>query len=113
MGTARSSILRCSVVALLIALAQYSPADAGQNRRKNETVMTPGMRITATTAAGTLSITAVDELTRCYTWEGATRCVEMWPRTERWYGSLGLYHPGPGAHWKEHRGITRCVVEEG
>jgi hypothetical protein len=37
----------------------------------------------------------------------------MWPRAERWYGSLGLYYPGPGDHWKEHNGITRGVVEEG
>jgi hypothetical protein len=37
----------------------------------------------------------------------------MWPREERWYGSLGLCYPGPGHHWKEHNGITRGVVEEG
>jgi hypothetical protein len=37
----------------------------------------------------------------------------MWPRPERWYGSLGLYFPGPGHHWKEHGGIARGVVEEG
>jgi hypothetical protein len=37
----------------------------------------------------------------------------MDPRGERWYGSLGLYYPGPGDHWKEHNGITRGVVEEG
>ena len=39
--------------------------------------MSPGMRITATTAVGTIAITAVDELTRSYTWDGATRAVEM------------------------------------
>jgi len=75
--------------------------------------MTPGMRITATTPAGTIAITALDELTRAYTWEGATRTLQMWPREERWYGSLGLYYPGPGNHWQEHNGITRAVVEEG
>jgi ankyrin repeat protein len=71
--------------------------------------MTPGMRITARTTAGTMVITAVDELVRCYTWEGATRCVEMGPTTDR----QGLYYPGPGDHWKEHHGITRGVVQEG
>lgn len=37
----------------------------------------------------------------------------MWPRQERWYGSLGLYYPGPGNHWKSHNGITRGVLGEG
>jgi hypothetical protein len=37
----------------------------------------------------------------------------MWPRGERWYGSLGLYFPGPGEHWQEHEDVSRCVVEEG
>src|SRR5581483_10354063 len=37
----------------------------------------------------------------------------MGPRKERWDGSLGLWWPGPGDHWKEHHGITRAVTEEG
>jgi hypothetical protein len=81
--------------------------------QKNELVMSPGMRIQATTVVGQIVITAVDELTRAYTWEGATRSVEMSPRHERWNGSLGLYYPGPGEHWQEHKGITRGVTEEG
>lgn len=75
--------------------------------------MAPGMRITAKTAAGTIHIEATGPLTRAYTWEGATRSLEMEPRTDRWYNSLGLYFPGPGDHWPEHNGITRAVVEEG
>ena len=75
--------------------------------------MTPGMTIRVTNTTGTLQITAADELTRAYTWEGATRSVEMIPRETRWQGSLGLYYPGPGDHWKEHHGITRGVLEEG
>ena len=80
---------------------------------KNEIVMSPGMTITARTSTGIITVRASQGLTRNYTWEGATRSVEMWPREERWYGSLGLYYPGPGDHWKEHNGITRGVVEEG
>lgn len=89
------------------------PAHKPQVKAGNEVVMAPGMKITATTRSGTIIITAVDDLTRSYTWEGATRSVEMWPRAERWYGSLGLYYPGPGEHWEDHNGITRGVVEEG
>jgi hypothetical protein len=88
-------------------------ADRERNPPKNETVMSPGMRIQATTPIGAIVITAVDERARSYTWEGATRSVEMLPRGERWYGSLGLYFPGPGEHWKEHKGISRGVTEEG
>jgi hypothetical protein len=78
-----------------------------------EVVMSPGMRITATTAVGTIAITAVDELTRSYTWEGATRAVEMCPREGRYYGSLGLSYSGMGVHWRDHHGIQRCFTEEG
>jgi hypothetical protein len=80
---------------------------------KCEVVMSPGMKITATTNVGTITVTAGKGLKRSYTWEGAMRSVEMWPREERWYGSLGLYFPGPGDHWQNHKGITRGVVEEG
>ena len=45
-----------------------------------EVVMSPGMKITATTAVGTIAVTAVDELTRSYTWDGATRAVELEPQ---------------------------------
>lgn len=84
-----------------------------KSQSKNEIVMTPGMTIRATNATGTILIAATDALTRSYTWEGATRSVEMTPREKRWDGSLGLYYPGLGDHWKEHHGITRGVLEEG
>jgi hypothetical protein len=80
---------------------------------RNEVVMAPGMRITATTPTGTITVRAGKGLKRSYTWEGGTRSVEMWPRYDRWYGSLGLYFPGPGEHWENHKGITHAVVEEG
>ena len=85
------------------------PAELG----KTEFALLPGQTVTATTPAGTIQVRADDWLKRSYTWEGATRSVIMWPRAERWYGSLGIYYPGPGRHWAEHNGITRGVVEEG
>ena len=78
-----------------------------------EVVMAPGSSITAETSTGTITIKAGKGLRRDYTWEGATRSVEMGARPSRWYGSLGLGFPGPGDHWKEHNGITRGVLEEG
>ena len=78
-----------------------------------ELVMQPGMTITAETKTGSISVSAAPDLKRTYTWEGASRSVTLWPRKERWYGSLGAYYPGPGEHWREHNGITRGVLQEG
>jgi len=80
---------------------------------RNEIVMSEGMKISVTNKNGTMDITAGKGLQRFYTWAGDTRSVIMWPREERWRGSLGIYFPGQGNHWKEHDGITRAVVEEG
>jgi len=81
--------------------------------QENEIVMTKGTKITAITRTGTITITAESGLKRSYSWEGATRSVIMYPRKGRWFGSMGVYYPGPGNHWKEHNGITRGVLEEG
>ena len=68
--------------------------------------MAPGMKITATTSVGTIAVTAVDELTRSYTWDGATRAIEMQPQKSRYFGSLGLFFEGADVHWREHHGIA-------
>ena len=95
------------------AATQRSAATRPAELAKTEFAMLPGQTITATTPVGTIQIRADDWLNRSYTWEGATRSVVMWPRDERWYGSLGIYYPGPDRHWEEHHGITRGVVQEG
>jgi hypothetical protein len=80
---------------------------------KNEPVMTPGTKIIARTPCCELTITAGRGLKRSYTWRGGTRSIEMRPRDERWNGSMGLYSPGAGGHWREHEGVRFCVAEEG
>jgi len=79
----------------------------------NEIVMPANATIEATTPEGTITIKSGKGLKRYYSWDGAARSVVMWPRTDRWYGSLGLYYPGPGFHWIGHKGIKRGVVDEG
>jgi hypothetical protein len=112
-------VKRCALsIFVVAAIAALAPAVECQTDDRpvptaNEIVMSPGSVITEVSPLGTISITAGRGLKRCYTWEEATRCVEMEPRDERWYGSLGLYFPGPGDHWEEHNGITRGVTEEG
>jgi hypothetical protein len=104
------------VLGVVVGLSLPGYADEvgdGSVPARNEIVMSPGMKITAETRVGKITITSGKGLKRSYTWEGATRSVEMWTRDERWYGSLGLYFPGPDEHWEEHKGITRGVVEEG
>lgn len=78
-----------------------------------EIAMPDGMILEADTPVGNMKIEAGPDLKRSYTWEGATRSVIMYPRGERWYGSKGLYYPGPGNHWEEHNGIQRGVLQEG
>ena len=75
--------------------------------------MSPGVRISAATRSGTIVITAVDEVTRSYTWDGATRAIELEPHKARYYGSLGLFHDPGDEHWRSNRGITCCSAKEG
>jgi hypothetical protein len=106
---------RIILITLLVLSIQGCNAETGDGPvpAKNEIVMSPGMKMTASTSVGTIAVTAGKGLRRSYTWEGDTRSVEMWPRKERWHGSLGLYYPGPGWHWTEHNGIRAGVVQEG
>jgi hypothetical protein len=110
----KTAILFLSLLALLpCALADDAKSPLKRLPARCEVVMSPGMRITATTSVGTIAITAVDELTRAYTWDGATRAVEMQPHKARYYGSLGLYYWATGVHWRDHHGIQRCFTAEG
>lgn len=78
-----------------------------------EIVIEPEATVRATTSTGQITVTAGKGLRRFFTWESATRSVVMQPREKRWYGSLGMYYPGPGSHWFRHNGISRGVLEEG
>jgi hypothetical protein len=110
----KAIVLSLSLFGLLPhVLADDASPRAGRLPAGCEVVMSPGMRITATTYAGTIAITAVDELTRSYTWDGSTRAIEMSPQKARFFGSLGLYHDAQGEHWRDHHGITRCFTQEG
>jgi ankyrin repeat protein len=110
----KAAVLFLSSLALLpCALAGDAKPRTGRLPATCEVVMSPGMKITATTSVGTIAVTAVDELTRSYTWDGATRAVEMQPQKSRFFGSLGLFFDGVTVHWREHHGIARCSTEEG
>ena len=81
---------------------------------QNEIVMPPDSKMEATSKTGTIVIQSRKGLKRYYTFDGVTRSVVMIPRPDRWYGSLGMYYPGPGSHWMpRHNGISRGVLQEG
>jgi ankyrin repeat protein len=110
----KAPVLIVSLFALLpCALADDATPRGGRLPASCEVVMSPGMRITATTSVGTIAITAADEMTRSYTWDGATRSIEMQPQKSRYLGSLGLFFDGVTVHWREHHGIARCSTQEG
>lgn len=109
----RVAVRSLAAVYLLVCSHGCAEEADGKIPKENEVVMAPLSRIDATTPVGKISIVAGKGLRRTYEWEGASRFVDMWPRTERWYGSMGLYFPGPGNHWSDHKGIARGVVQEG
>jgi hypothetical protein len=109
-GLNAALVIALAASACAVSVSQHSdgPIPTGC-----EIAMAPLSTITATNAVGTITVKAGKGRNRCYTWDGGTRCIEMWPRTSRWQGSLGIYFPGPGEHWDDNHGITRGVVEEG
>ena len=98
--------------ALILMQSCLSPMLSNQEATGNEIVMSDGMTISVKNNLGAIIIQAGPGLQRSYTWEGATRSVQMIHRKERWYGKFGIYFPGRGFHWEEHNNIQRGVLEE-
>lgn len=102
-----NSVLR--VIALAIVLILAVPGfGCAQPNLAVETVMTPGMKIVASTARGVVTIEATSEAARSYSGDGWRGDSTMRRRTERWSGSLGLYDPAPS-----RTPGGRLLVEEG
>ena len=96
------------MAAILFALSCASPSVAWNPFRAapNESVMTKGMVIEASNIFGRIRIEAGEGTRRMFSWDGGSESVRLMKRGSRWYGSLGLYHPGgnPSVH---------LVVDEG
>ena len=106
-------IILCLIIHPLIScIPEKKVSVADKINSFQETVMSNGTKICASTQLKTICIEAETELVRKITWDGATRSVKMIPRNKRWYGKLGLYFPGPGNHWKNHNGVTRGIINE-
>lgn len=73
-----------------------------------ESVLSDGMRITASTPNGELVITGKKGPMRIYSGPGWSKDSTLIPRQKRWYGSLGLYDPA-GSETQS----GRVIVDEG
>lgn len=76
----------------------------------SETVLSEGMSIIVQADWATIEISAIGKNRRKYTWDGESVIVKLIQRKQRWYGSLGLYHPQIRP---PHKGVVHMVVEEG
>ncbi len=84
-----------------------------------ELVLYENVRLTATTASGTLSLLAREGLARTFEWEGCSLELTMGARSSRWYGALGAHGSiggGPVSSMLGKlfacQGIFRPVAEE-
>lgn len=73
-----------------------------------ENVLSEGMRITAYTPSGKISIEGGEGVTRVFAGENWSKTSNLTPRITRWYGSLGLYDPSPSDSMH-----GRFIVDEG
>lgn len=78
-----------------------------------ETVMTPGMKITAVTPEGRITIVAGQGFRRTYFWDHCEGDATLIARHQRWYGSLGIYGEGTVKGWGDCDGVDQILADEG
>jgi len=82
----------------------------------SEIVLQEGARLVASTSNGKISVIAGNKFERRYEWNGCGLDAHMFPRQERWLGSLGMSDAAArmfNSPWAGCDGISRPVVEEG
>ena len=83
-----------------------------------ELVLREGVRLTATTSRGVISVVAGAGVARTYEWDGCSLAASMEVRSSRWFGSLGIYDAAWSFGWPFNifricKGVSRTVVQEG
>ncbi|MEA3209696.1 MAG: hypothetical protein QOE70_2753 [Chthoniobacter sp.] len=97
-----------SLLCLALLLTGCATEGPRQLLPESETVMTPGMRVTATNPNGTVTITAGEGTRRHYSGTGWQKSLSLIARSARWNGSLGLYDPA-----SSFSPYGRLLAEEG
>lgn len=81
----------------------------------SEIVLQEGARLVANTSNGNITVIAGNKFERRYEWNGCGIDAHMFPRKNRWFGSLGMYDAAARMFynpWAGCDGISRPVVEE-
>jgi len=111
-GTSPKAHLLRRAVLLVLLLTSLLSCNASKDLHP-EIVMTPGMKLTARTPSGTITITANEGYKRTYQWGSCSKTVTLSPRHERWLGQKGIFYPAPGITWLFGcEGIHRADLEE-
>jgi hypothetical protein len=97
-----------SLVGFWVGSALALQVYAHQLHSYTEVVLNPGMKLTARTPNGVLTILAERGTRRTYRGDGWNKSISLIARTSRWYGSLGLYDPA-----ESYSPYGRLLVEEG
>jgi hypothetical protein len=106
------------VLTLLVLISSFTSYDrkitSCSNSSSVETVMNQGMQISTEINGKKLNITAGPCYERTYSWDNGTCTILQQARSERWYGSLGIYSPSSD-DWKAGscNTLNHAVVEEG
>jgi hypothetical protein len=108
-----SSIYIIIMTLTLLYLNNRAKAITSIVSQKQEMVMNKGMKIIAEAPEGKIEIYAEDSFVRTYSWGSCIRPQTLFPRKDRWNGSLGAYFPGPNPSWKLCDGIDGSLLEEG
>ena len=116
----RERVFRLLLPSCLLVIMAACAGRAGEAPNP-ELVLGEGVRLTAKTATGNVSILAGKGLARTYAWNSCSLSADMRARPTRWFGSLGIYDPASSfgflSHifpwWFKCEGVSRTVVQEG
>lgn len=113
MGTVRLLQRLATLAVLLVAPSCVHREPEGFVFPYTERVIPVGATVAATTANGTMLITASSTTRRRYRWGNRDGSYALMPRVSRWYGSLGLYvssAPMRGPGWSVDGVLTEYQI---
>jgi hypothetical protein len=102
------SVVLMGLLVLWVGSSLVAQVSAHQLHPYTEAVLDPGMKLTAKTPNGALTILAGRGTRRTYRGDGWEKSLLLVARKSRWYGSLGLYDPA-----ESYSPYGRLLVEEG
>jgi hypothetical protein len=102
------SVVLIGLLILWVGSSLVAQVSTHQLHPYTEVVLNPGMKLTAKTPNGALTILAGRGTRRIYRGDGWEKSLLLVARKSRWYGSLGLYDPA-----ESYSPYGCLLVEEG